>query len=169
MWEKSAFQSRLFCVSRCLLPTMALQRSNACVPSAAGPMRCFAMRGQSDLLSWLPQRTWRPMLVSFNMIWHFGQFVLFSSSAVHPNIILYNSEDSEEYCRYKCSKIIWGKVGFLCFCLPQSTSKWQIIMCLCQEGLTTTTMPMWNSFWTLLNVYQFRYHRTLNWFVVFPQ
>lgn len=45
----------------------------------------------------------------------------------------------------------------MCFCLSQSTSKWQIIMCLCQEGPTTTTMPMWNLFLTLLNAYLFRY------------
>lgn len=50
----------------------------------------------------------------------------------------------------------------VCFCLSQSTSKWQIIMCLCQEEPTTTTMPMWNLFLTLLNAYLFRYHHILH-------
>lgn len=51
-------------------------------------------------------------------------------------------------------------------CLSQSTSKWQIITCRCQEGLTTTTTPMWSLFWTSLNASQSRYHHTLNISVV---
>lgn len=88
--------------------------------------------------------------------------MLSSSFAVRPNIIFYNSEDGEEYCRCERSMIIWGEISSLCLCLSQSTSKWQIITCLCREGPTTTTMPMWNSFWTLLNAYLFRYHHTRN-------
>lgn len=73
------------------------------------------------------------------------------------------------YCTCKCGKIRWWKNGWLCLCLLQSTSKWRIITCLCLEGQTTTTTPMWNSFWTLLNAYLFRYPRTLRLSLIFPQ
>lgn len=45
--------------------------------------------------------------------------------------------------------------------LSQSTSKWQIIMCLCLEGLIITTTPTSSSFWTLLSAYLFRYQQKL--------
>lgn len=85
--------------------------------------------------------------------WH-GK-TLDSAKAHKTDSELLNSLCALTVCSSSKQRYKWS---YLWFCLSQSTSKWQIITCLCQEGLIITTMPMWSSFWTLLSAYLFRYN-----------